>query len=272
LIFRSEIAAALPPIEGDAKRLYQVLNNILSNAVKFTDSGGTIELRCDADESSLRIDIRDSGIGIPAEFLPHVFDRFRQADSRSTRVHGGLGLGLAIAKHLVELHGGVIQANSEGAGQGTSISIRLPIAAGLRSNADADARNTPMTFRLHNTTLLVVDDQADSREMIAELLEQRGATILQCDSAAGALDMLRTNKVDLLIADIAMPRIDGYELMRRARSSGCRVPGIAVTAFAHSDDRRLALESGYTSYLAKPVDGAQLAKTVHDLLQTQKSV
>ena len=272
LIFRSAVAAALPPIEGDPKRLYQVLNNILSNAIKFTDSGGTIELRCDADENALRIDIRDSGIGIPGEFLPHVFDRFRQADSRSTRVHGGLGLGLAIAKHLVELHGGVIQANSEGPGKGTSISIRLPIAAGLKPNADADAQPTTMSFRLHDTTLLVVDDHADSREMIAALLEHRGATVLQCDSAAVALDTLSTKTVDLLIADLAMPHIDGYELMRRARASGCRVPGIAVTAFARSDDRQLALESGYTSYLAKPVDGVQLAKTVHDLLQTQKSV
>jgi PAS domain S-box-containing protein len=272
LVFHSEVAPALPPIEGDAKRLYQVLNNVLSNAVKFTDAGGTIELQCDADDSSLWIDIRDSGMGIHAEFLPHVFDRFRQADSRSTRVHGGLGLGLAIAKHLVELHGGVIQANSEGAGRGTLISIRLPVAAGLKSNVDADAQPATAAFQLHNTTLLVVDDQADSREMIAALLEQRGATILQCDSAASALDMLSTKKVDLLIADIAMPHIDGYELMRRARSSGCRVPGIAVTAFARSDDRRLALESGYTSYLAKPVDGAQLAKTVHELVQMRNTV
>jgi PAS domain S-box-containing protein len=272
LVFHSEVVPALPPIEGDAKRLYQVLNNVLSNAIRFTDAGGTIELRCNADESSLHIDIRDSGIGIPSDFLPHVFDRFRQADSRSTRVHGGLGLGLAIAKHLVELHGGDILANSDGPGRGTLVSIRLPVAAGLKSNIEVREQPTAAQFQLRNTTLLVVDDQADSREMVAALLEQRGATILQCASAADALDVLSTNKVDLLIADIAMPQIDGYELMRRARSSGCRVPGIAVTAFARSDDRRLALEAGYTSYLAKPVDGVQLAKVVHDLLQTHNPV
>ena len=272
LVFHSNVPATLPPTEGDAKRLYQVLNNVLSNAVRFTDAGGTIELCCDADESWVRIEIRDSGAGIPSEFLPHVFDRFRQADSRSTRVHGGLGLGLAIAKHLVELHGGVIEANSQGPGTGTLVSIRLPAVADLGSKAEPDSQATAASFQLQNATLLVVDDQADSREMIAALLEQRGATIVQCDSAASALDVLSTKRVDLIIADIAMPHIDGYELMRRARRSGCRVPGIAVTAFARSHDRRLALESGYTSYLAKPVDGVQLAKTVHDLLQTPNSV
>lgn len=273
LVFRSDVASTLPPIEGDAKRLHQVLNNVLSNAVKFSNHGGTIELRGDADESWLRIEIRDSGIGIQPEFLPRVFDRFGQADSRSTRVHGGLGLGLAIAKHLVESHGGSIQANSQGPGMGTVVSIRLPVAAGLKSAIDPDSRPVAATFELQNRTLLIVDDQADSREMIAALLEQRGATILQCESAAAALDLLSTEHVDLLIADIAMPGIDGYELMRRARSSGCRVPGIAVTAFARSDDRRLALESGYTSYLAaKPVDGAHLTKTVHDLLQTRNVI
>ena len=272
LVFHFDLAATLPPIEGDAKRLHQIVNNVLSNAVKFTNAGGTIELRADADEHWLRIQIRDSGIGIPPEFLPHVFDRFRQADSRSTRAHAGLGLGLAIAKHLVELHGGVIHANSSGPGTGTLVSIRLPIAAGLRSTIAPDAEPAAAPLQLEDRTLLVVDDQADSREMIASLLEQRGATILQCDSAASALDILSAKHVDLVIADIAMPAIDGYELMRRARASGCRVPGIAVTAFARPDDRRLALESGYTSYLAKPVDGVQLAKTVYDLLHARDSV
>jgi PAS domain S-box-containing protein len=272
LVFHADVVATLPPIEGDAKRLYQVLNNVLSNAVKFTPAGGRIELRCDADESSLRIEVLDSGIGIPPEFLPHVFDRFRQADSRSTRLHGGLGLGLAIAKRLVELHDGAIQATSHGPGMGTLVTIRLPAAAAdLRFDADADSPLAAAPLRLHDATLLVVDDQADSREMIAALLEQRGATVLQCDSAEGALDTLRTNKVDLLIADIAMPSIDGYELIRRARASGCRVPAIAVTAFARSDDRRLALESGYTSHFAKPVDGVQFANVVHALLQVQSS-
>ena len=265
LVLRSHIGATLPLIEGDTKRLYQVLNNALSNAIKFTPEGGTIELSCDGDESGLRIEIRDSGLGMAPEFLPHVFERFRQADSRATRIHGGLGLGLAIAKRLVELHDGVIEAKSEGPGRGTTVSIRLPAAAGLRSSREPDAPVAVAPQRLQ-ATLLVVDDQVDSREMIAAFLEQRGATILQCDSAEGALEILSTTKVDLLIADIAMPHIDGYELLRSARASGCQVPAIAVTAFARSEDRRLALDAGYTSYLAKPVDGIELVRTVHDLL------
>jgi CheY-like chemotaxis protein len=252
--------------------LHQVLNNILSNAIKFTDEGGTIELRCGADESRVRIEIRDSGVGIAPEFLPHVFDRFRQADSRTTRLHGGLGLGLAIAKYLVELHEGLIEASSPGPGMGTLVSIALPAAAGIRSNVMAASQPTAATSQLPDATLLVVDDQADSREMIASLFEQHGASVLQCDSAESALELLGTTKVDLLIADIAMPRVDGYELMRRARRAGCRVPGIAVTAFARPDDRRRALASGYTSYLAKPVDGAELARTVGDLLAAQRPI
>jgi PAS domain S-box-containing protein len=270
VVFTSDVAATLPPIEGDVKRLYQVLNNVLSNAVKFTGSGGTIDLRCDADENWLQIDIRDSGIGIAPEFLPHVFDRFRQADSRSTRLHGGLGLGLAIAKHLVDMHAGTIQADSRGAGSGTLISIRLPAAPGLRSTIEPGSELTAASFQLQDATLLLVDDETDSREMLAALLEQRGATILECDSAEEALDVLSTAKVHLLIADIAMPGVDGYELMRRARTAGCSVPGIAVTAFARPDDRRRALESGYTTYLAKPVDGLELARTVRDLLVAQR--
>jgi len=270
LVFTSDVGTTLPPIEGDGQRLHQVLNNVLSNAVKFTDAGGTIELRCRARENWLQIDIRDSGIGITPEFLPHVFDRFRQADSRSTRVHGGLGLGLAIAKHLVDMHGGTIQAESQGPTTGTLISIRLPAAPGLRSTVEAAFESASASLHLQDATLLIVDDEDDSREMIAALLEQRGARVLESDSAEGALDVLSTRKVDLLIADIAMPRVDGYELMRRARTAGCTVPGIAVTAFARPDDRRLALESGYTSYLAKPVDGGELARTVRDLLAGQR--
>jgi CheY-like chemotaxis protein/two-component sensor histidine kinase len=268
LVFHADLAPALPPIEGDAKRLHQILNNVLANAVKFTGAGGAIALRAADDDGWLRIEVRDSGLGIPRDFLPYVFDRFRQADSRTTRVHGGLGLGLAIARHLVDLHGGSIEAHSDGPGTGTLVTIRLPAAAGLRSPAVSGAAPAA-AWRLPEATVLVVDDQRDSREMIAALLEQRGATILQCDSAADALETLRTTAVDLVIADIAMPHLDGYELMRRARAAGYRAPGIAVTAFARADDHRLALDAGYTSFLAKPVDGSQLAATVQTLLGVQ---
>ncbi|MGE3276771.1 MAG: ATP-binding protein [Vicinamibacterales bacterium] len=263
--FESRIVAPLPPVEGDAARLHQVLNNVLSNALKFTGSGGTIVLGCEADEDHLTIEVRDSGAGIDPAFLPHVFDRFRQADSRSTRAHDGLGLGLAIAKHLVELHGGVIRVASEGPGTGTIVTVRLPAAPAPRAGA-TEPSPVDVPSRLPRATMLVVDDQADSRETIAALLESRGASVVRCDSAEAALDVLRTRDVELLIADIAMPRVDGYELLRRVRASGCHVPAIAVTALARSEDRQLALDAGYTSYLAKPVDGAELARTVRDLL------
>jgi PAS domain S-box-containing protein len=271
LVFEPQIAADLPPIEGDAKRLHQVLNNVLSNAVKFTGEGGSIVLRCHADPEWLNIEVRDSGIGIPATFLPFVFDRFRQADSRATRSHGGLGLGLAITKHLVELHEGTIEAHSDGPGTGTAITIRLPAAPGLASAAERNPRRHHADSDLQGATLVVVDDQHDSREMIAALLEQRGARVIQCASPEAALDALGAGGVDALIADIAMPDIDGYELMRLARASGCLVPAIAVTAFARADDRRRAIEIGYADYIAKPVEGPQLVKAVRDLLSSAQA-
>jgi PAS domain S-box-containing protein len=268
IILRQQVAPDLPPIEGDPKRLHQVLNNVLSNAIKFTPEDGTVILRCNADDRAVIIEIEDTGIGIAPEFLPFVFDRFRQADSRSTRAHGGLGLGLAIARHLVEQHGGEIRAHSEGPGRGTSISIRLPVAASPVWRGGRDTASTVGQARLNDVAILVVDDQRDSREMIAALLEQRGATVVQSDSAESALRALERQAIQIIVADIAMPRINGYELMRRLRAAGSRIPAVAVTAFARSDDRSAALRSGYNAYLAKPIDGRQLAQTVRDLVPT----
>jgi PAS domain S-box-containing protein len=195
------IADDLPPVEGDSRRLHQVLNNILSNAVKFTPEGGRVSLECRADDEWLQIEARDSGGGISPDFLPHVFERFRQADSRSTRRHGGLGLGLAIARHLVERHGGTIRADSEGAGRGATITIRLPTVP------DEPARPTgrfslAAEASLGGLAVMVVDDQRDSRELIATLLEQRGAVVFQCDSATSSLAQLSRQPVELVIADI----------------------------------------------------------------------
>jgi signal transduction histidine kinase/ActR/RegA family two-component response regulator len=265
IIVRQEIDVDLPPIEGDPKRLHQVLNNVLSNAIKFTAEEGTVILRCNADNSAVNIEIEDSGVGIASEFLPFVFDRFRQADSRSTRAHGGLGLGMAIARHLVEQHGGTIRAHSDGPGKGTTISIRLPAGSSPAWGAGREILATAEPVRLDDLAILVVDDQRDSREMISALLEQRGATVFQSDSAESALKALQTQPVRVIVADIAMPRMDGYEFMRRVRAGGNRVPAVAVTAFARSHDRHAALQSGYTAYLAKPIDGNQLARTVRDL-------
>jgi CheY-like chemotaxis protein len=213
---------------------------------------------------SLRVE--DSGAGIAPEFLPFVFDRFRQGDSRSTRTHGGLGLGLAIAQHLVEQHHGEIRARSDGVGKGTTLSLRLPIAATAGREVCHDVPPVDVEVRLDNLELLVVDDQRDSREMLAALLEERGATVAQSDSADSASRYLASRPVHLVIADIAMPRVNGYEFIRQLRSAGNRTPAIAVTAFARSDDRQHALEAGYAAYLCKPIDARQLARTVRDLV------
>ena len=258
----------LPPVEGDPKRLHQILNNVLSNAIKFSPSGETITLQSSLSGGWVEISIRDRGVGIAPEFLPYVFDRFRQADSRSTRTHGGLGLGLAIARHLVEEHGGEIRAESDGPGRGTTVIVRLP--AGFDGAALAGARpvakHSVADVSLHDLAVLVVDDQVDSREMLTALLEQRGARVIQCDSATSALARLSSEPVDLVIADIAMPDVDGYELLERARAKGHMMPAIAVTAFARLDDRDRALTAGYTAYCAKPIDAAQLLTTVRGLV------
>jgi PAS domain S-box-containing protein len=261
-----EIADDLPPIEGDPKRLHQVLNNVLSNAIKFTPEDGSVVLDCTANGDCVEISVRDSGIGIAPHFLPYVFDRFRQADSQPTRHHGGLGLGLAIARHLVELHHGQIRAISDGLGAGTTVSIRIPTGPSAQTRVPFTwSVSNAADVRLDGLRILAVDDQRDSREMLAALLEQRGAEVSLCDSAESALTMLASPNFRLLIADIAMPDVDGYELIRRLRQSGNRTPAIAVTAFARADDRNRALSCGYSAYCAKPIDGAELARTVKDL-------
>ena len=266
-----DIASDLPPLEADHKRLYQVLNNVLSNAIKFTAEGGAVTLRCAADSGGISIDVEDTGIGIAPEFLPYVFDRFRQADSRATRAHGGLGLGLAIARHIVEQHGGTIQARSEGSGRGTTVSIHLPAGSAALGSHQPPGPATS-AVRLDGIAILVVDDERDSREMVAALLAQHGAEVVQSPSAESAMQALRERRVQLVVADIAMPQIDGYELMRRVRAAGNTVPAIAVTAFARSDDRRQALDCGYNQYLAKPIDAAQLARIVRQLVPASTMV
>jgi PAS domain S-box-containing protein len=265
ITFDRRIAAELPPIEGDPKRLHQILNNVLFNAVKFTPEGGSIGLDCRMNGKWLEIEVSDSGIGIAQEFLPYVFDRFRQADSQTTRSHGGLGLGLAIAKHLVEQHGGDIRARSDGQGKGTTVSIRLPAGSPAASHPLPWMSPAP-DVRLDNLAVMIVDDQRDSCEMLATFLERRGASVIQCDSAESAIDLLQRQAIHLLIADIAMPKMDGYELIRRIRGAGSDVPAIAVTAFARIDDRRKAMSCGFNAYCAKPIDAAELARTVRDLV------
>jgi PAS domain S-box-containing protein len=262
------VAPGLPPIEGDPRRLHQVLGTVLSNAVTFTPAGGRVHVDASLEGESLRLEVRDSGIGITPEFLPFVFDRFRQADSGSTRRHGGLGLGLAIARHLVELHGGEIHAHSDGNDTGTTMTIRLPCgiaAAGRVASCPSRAADTARV-RFDGLEVLVVDDQADSRELLAVMFEERGARVLRCASARAALDLLERRPVQLLVADIGMPDIDGHELVRRLRARGSSLPAVAVSAYAHPEERHRALASGYLAYCAKPVDEPRLFEKVAGML------
>ena len=263
------IPANLPDVDGDAKRLHQVLGNVLSNAVKFTPGGGRIDVRCAYQDDAIIIEVQDSGAGIAPEFLPYVFDRFRQADSRAIRRHGGLGLGLAIARHLIEQHDGEIRATSAGPGLGTTVHIRLPVS--VDGSDEAAARvSLPVEldeeFRMHGLTVLVVDDQRDSCELLAALFERHGARVVQCDSAESALGVLTDVEANLLIADIAMPDIDGYELIRRVRASHPTLPAIAVSAYARPQDRRRALSAGFDGYCAKPVEAPQLLRAVRSVM------
>jgi signal transduction histidine kinase/CheY-like chemotaxis protein len=264
----STIAENLPAIEGDPKRLQQVFANLLSNAVKFTPEGGRIEVRCAASGSGIDIAVADTGIGIAPDFLPHVFDRFRQADSRSTRRHGGLGLGLGIARHLLEQHGGEIRAESPGLARGTTVHVRLPVtqSTGTPSAAHADAA-AEFDLPLNGHTVVVVDDERDSCEWLGVLLEQHGATVVRCDSGPAALVALAGGSVSLLVADIAMPAMDGYELIRQVRQSAAAVPAIAVSAYARSQDRDMALAAGYDGYCVKPIDAVSFLRTVRAVLR-----
>jgi PAS domain S-box-containing protein len=260
-----DLAGDVPLVDGDPKRLHQVFSNVLANAVKFTPRGGTITLRVRTDDGGVTVTVQDTGVGIAAEFLPYVFDRFRQGDSRSNRAYAGLGLGLAIAQHIVHQHGGRIDAASDGPGRGTTIAICLPVAplgapdVPTGGTADADVR-------LAGLTVLVVDDEHDAREMVAKLLEHRGARVVHSDGAEAALEAVVSQAVDLVIADIGMPDVDGYEFMRRLRGRGVAVPAIALTAFAQHTDRQRSLECGYTAFLAKPIDADAFARTLRQLV------
>jgi PAS domain S-box-containing protein len=259
----------LPAVDGDPKRLHQVLAGVVANAIQFTPDGGTVEIRAAPSGPGVEITVRDSGAGIPAEFLPHVFDRFRQADSRATRRHGGLGLGLAIARHVLEQHRGEIQAHSDGPGRGTTMTIRLPAPVQPDGHAAAAAAVTThggLALRLDGAKVVVVDDQRDSCELLAALFEQCGAQVVQCANAPAALSTLLSSSVQLLVADIAMPDVDGYDLIRQVRQIDARLPAVAVTAYAYPQDRVKALAAGFTAYCAKPIDATHFLRIVRNVM------
>ncbi len=262
---------------GDPNRLQQVVWNLLSNAVKFTPGEGRIEVRLERAYSRAQILVKDTGIGISAEFLPYVFDRFQQANSSTTRTYGGLGLGLAIVRHLVELHGGTVQAESPGPGQGATFIVQLPIAAvgqQLRSLEQEDSTNRDdVAFQsvptLEGLRVLVVDDEADARELLIIALEQYGAQVTAALSASEALAVLKQLKPDVLVSDIGMPYEDGYVLIRQVRAlapeQGGQTPAVALTAYAREEERAQALASGFQFHVAKPVEPNELARIVANL-------
>jgi PAS domain S-box-containing protein len=265
-------------VPGDPTRLQQVVWNLLSNAIKFTPRGGRVQVRMERVDSHLEIVVADSGQGIVPEFLPHVFDRFRQADQATTRQHGGMGLGLAIVRHLVELHGGTATAASPGAGQGATFTIVLPVvplyqldAAGARVHPTARELlpSTECGDRLDGLKILVVDDEEDTRELLQTSLNECGAQVTVAGSTAEAFDAMRASVPDVLISDIGMPDQDGYDLMRQLRAlpieSGGKVPAIALTAYARVEDRLQALRAGYQMHVPKPVELAELVAVVVSL-------
>jgi signal transduction histidine kinase/ActR/RegA family two-component response regulator len=270
-------------VSGDPVRLQQVVWNLLSNAIKFTPRGGRVQVRLERINSHIEIGVSDSGAGIPQEFLPYVFDRFRQADQRTTRQHGGLGLGLAIVRHLVELHGGTVRAESSGKDEGATFTVLLPVApvyqsAGQEVRVHPAARDTLPSYecpdRLDGMTILVVDDEPDTRDLLKVGLGQCGADVTVVGSASEALEAISAAAPDLLISDIGMPEQDGYELIRRVRDlpaeGGGKVPAIALTAYARVEDRMQALRAGYQMHVPKPVELAELVAVAASLIQRGK--
>jgi len=257
---------------GDANRLQQVIWNLLSNAVKFTKSGGRVLVKLRQVGAAVEISVTDSGQGISRDFLPYVFDRFRQADSTTTRQHGGLGLGLAIARHLVEIHGGTIQAESGGEGKGSSFTIRLPLVdSSVRDSKPDEAKSVASRASqpyqmLSGLRVLLVDDDADTLQLMTTALTSRQATVTAVSSAGEAIEAIKANRPDVLVSDIAMPDEDGYGLIRRIRSledySSSDIPAVAITAYAKEEDRHRALSSGYQIYLAKPIELTELVSVV----------
>ena len=265
-------------IPGDPVRLQQVVWNLLSNAIKFTPRDGRVQIRSERVNSHLEIVVSDTGQGISSDFLPHVFDRFRQADQKTSRHHGGMGLGLAIVRHLVELHGGTVRADSEGEGQGATFTVVLPISpvyqvdsSGSRVHPAARDLLPPAdsTDRLDGLRILVVDDEADTRELLKQGLEYCGATVKVAGSAAEALDMLNSSVPDVLISDIGMPGTDGYDFIRQirklSRHRGGKVAAIALTAYTRIEDRLRALRAGYDMHVPKPVELTELVTVANSL-------
>lgn len=272
---RSILDPLAGPVAGDPTRLQQIVWNLLSNAIKFTPKGGNVDVMLERVNSHLEITVHDSGMGIHPDFLPYVFDRFRQADGSTSRSYGGLGLGLSIVKNLVELHGGTIRAKSAGEGQGATFIVNLPLAP-FRSGERREHPTTPSTrpvdcetVHLGGIKVLVVDDEPDARTLIRRVLTQCQAEVITASNAEEGLALLRSQRPDVLISDIGMPETDGYQFLRLVRQlpadEGGKTPAIALTAFARSEDRTRAMMAGYQVHVAKPIEAQELLATVGNL-------
>jgi PAS domain S-box-containing protein len=266
-------------ISGDGDRLQQIVWNLLTNAVKFTPKSGRIHVKVQRVDSHVEVIVSDSGVGISKEFLPYVFDRFRQADASTTRIHGGLGLGLSIVHQLVDLHGGSVSVHSEGEGKGTTFTISLPFVGVTSDQKEAATVNPAPSSEvttleglpsLAGLKVLVVDDEPDTRELIREVLKECGSEVILSSSAAEALKALEQHKPDILISDLGMPDEDGYSLITKIRAlpaeRGGHIPAAALTAYARAEDRMRVLRSGFQFHLPKPVDSAELVTVVANLV------
>ena len=273
----SVLDSQLGPISGDAERLQQVLWNLLSNAVTHTPSGGRVYVRLQRVDSHVEISVTDNGKGVDPAFLPHMFERFRQEENSATRRHTGLGLGLAITRHLVELHGGMISAASEGLGRGATFTVRLPLAPVTHPGAitsipklgEVKAGARQQLASLDGLRVLVVDDEGDVRELVATILRQSGAAVTAVRSAAEALEAFATTMPNILVSDIEMPGEDGYSLIRKLRAGAIpqarNVPAIALSAYAGPGDRMRALDAGFQLHISKPVEPAELVAVIANL-------
>lgn len=278
---QSVLDSSTASISGDADRLQQVVWNLLSNAIKFTPKQGRVQIRLERVNSHIEITVSDTGQGISPDFLPYVFDRFRQHDSSTTRSYGGLGLGLAIVRQLIELHGKTVTVASPGVGQGTTFIVKLPVMIIykpssnpelLDSISEADQRIDAPLPTLENLRILVVEDEADALELLSTILQEYGAQVISVACVSEALEIIENptgQSLDVLVSDIGMPIEDGYSLIRKLRQleaqRGGRMAAIALTAYASSNDRRQALLAGFQMHLTKPVEAAELATVVATL-------
>jgi signal transduction histidine kinase/CheY-like chemotaxis protein len=276
----THLEAGLPPCHADVHRLQQAFSNVLSNALKFTRASDLITVSLRRDSDWAEIQVCDTGVGIRQDVLPFVFDRFRQADSSTTRTHGGLGLGLAIVQHIIELHGGTVKAESPGLGRGATFTIRLPFEGALHQTVTRPGSATVRLSRgaapaatLRGRTVLVVEDHDDARELVESVLGAAGAEVISTRSTEEALERIAGTTPDLLLADLGLPGEDGYTLLQRVRAMSASatqtMPAVALTAYARSSDRERALAAGFARYVIKPVDPVDLVDVLASVLESR---